>query len=213
MKTIIYSAIYGDYDKPKKQPLYTKPILFTDTSESKDWEVRHVERSKEANPRMRAKYFKCNSHILDCDVSIWIDGTATIKIPAFEQWCLNQLGSADIALFKHPERDCIYDEANFCHNMPKYRDLPVLLQVMEYMRMKYPKKNGLWACGLLIRRNNKKVKDFNRLWWRHNKKYTYQDQLSFPVCAREVGLNVKTIDLNLWDNEVIDFNSPHKNEL
>jgi len=212
MKTIIYSSIYGDYDKPKKQPLDVKPVLFTDTAKSQDWEVRKVVR-EEQHPRMRAKYFKCNSHILDCDVSIWIDGSATIKIPAFEQWCLNQLGSADIALFKHPERDCIYDEANFCHNMPKYRDLPVLLQVMEYMRMKYPRKNGLWACGLLIRRNNKKVKEFNRLWWKHNKKYTYQDQLSFPVCAREVGLKINTIDLNLWDNDVIDFNSPHKNDL
>jgi len=212
MKTIVYSAIYGDYDKPKAQPLKEKPILFTDTSESTDWEVRKVFREEE-HPRMKAKYFKCNSHILDCDVSIWIDGSATIKAANFKQWCIEQLGDSDIALFKHPERDCIYDEANFCHNMPKYRDLPVLLQVMEYMRMKYPRKNGLWACGLLIRRHNQKVKEFNRLWWRHNKKYTYQDQLSFPVCAREVGLNVKTIDLNLWDNEVIDFNSPHKNDL
>jgi len=109
MKTIIYSAIYGDYDKPKKQPLDVKPVLFTDTAKSQDWEVRKVVR-EEQHPRMRAKYFKCNSHILDCDVSIWIDGSATIKIPAFEQWCLNQLGSADIALFKHPERDCIYSK-------------------------------------------------------------------------------------------------------
>ena len=30
MKTIIYSAIYGDYDEPKAQPLKEKPILFTE---------------------------------------------------------------------------------------------------------------------------------------------------------------------------------------
>ena len=212
MKTIVYSAIYGDYDKPKAQPLKEKPILFTDTSESTDWEVRKVFREEE-HPRMKAKYFKCNSHILDCDVSIWIDGSATIKIPGFIQWCINQLGGGDIALFKHPDRDCIYDEANVCVGMPKCRDLPIMGQVMEYMRMKYPKKNGLWACGLLIRRHNKRTEEFNRLWWRHNKKYTYRDQLSFPVCAREVGLKVRTINLDLWNNDIIGFNSPHKNDL
>ena len=47
MKTIVYSAIYGDYDQPKAQPLKEKPILFTDTSESTDWEVRKVFREEE----------------------------------------------------------------------------------------------------------------------------------------------------------------------
>jgi hypothetical protein len=212
-KVVVYSSIYGNYDEPKVQPLKDKPILFTDNIESSAWEIRKVHRAEE-HPRMRAKYFKCMPHqVLDCDISIWIDGSATIKTPYFKEWCLEKLGDNDIALFEHPERDCIYDEANYCQGMPKYRDLPVLIQVMEYMRMKYPRKNGLWACGLLIRRHNKKVQEFNRLWWRHNKKYTYQDQLSFPVCAREVGLKVNTIDLNLWNNDVIDFNSPHKNDL
>ena len=202
MKTIVYTAIYGDYDKPKAQPVEVK--LFTEATHPR----------KEDHPRMKAKYFKCNPHkVLDCDVSIWIDGSATIKIPGFIQWCINQLGSGDIALFKHPERDCIYKEATYCQNMPKYKDLPIAGQVMEYVRRKYPRDNGLWACGLLIRRHNDRVARFNKLWWEHNKKYTYQDQLSFPVCAREVGLKIKTIDLDLWNNDIIDFNSPHKNDL
>ena len=61
---------------------------------------------------MRAKYFKCNSHKLDCDISVWIDGSAVIRTQDFVQWCLDQLGDGDIALIKHPDRDCIYDEAN-----------------------------------------------------------------------------------------------------
>ena len=208
MKTIVYSAIYGDYDKPKAQPLKEKPILFTDTSESTDWEVRKVFREEE-HPRMKAKYFKCNSHKLDCDVSIWIDGSATIKTPDFEKWCLEQLGDGDIALIKHPDRGCIYDEANFCQFMPKYQGVPVLEQVEEYRKQGYPAHNGLWACGLLIRRHNDKVKRFNKLWWEHNKKYTYQDQLSFPVCAREVGLDIRTINLPLNENNLITFLTPH----
>jgi hypothetical protein len=213
MKTIVYSAIYGDYDQPKAQPLKEKPILFTDTSESTDWEVRKVFREEE-HPRMKAKYFKCMPHqVLDCDVSIWIDGTAIIKTPYFVDWCLEQLGDNDIALFKHPFRDCIYDEGNFCCNMPKYSNVPIIPQIMEYLRRGHPRKGGLWACGLLIRRHNDKVKKFNKLWWSHNKKYTYQDQLSFPVCVREAELRIGTIDMPQYDNDIIDFNSLHKNDL
>jgi hypothetical protein len=213
-KVVVYSSIYGNYDEPKVQPLKDKPILFTDKLESEDWEVRKVER-KEVHPRMQAKYFKCMPHeVLDCDVSIWIDGSATIKIPNFEKWCLDQLGNADIALIKHPERDCIYDEANFCQFMQKYQGVPVLEQVEEYRKQGYPAHSGLWACGLLIRRHNNKVRQFNKLWWKHNKKYTYQDQLSFPVCAREVGLDIRTINIsNLLDNSVVVFSAPHKSIL
>jgi len=201
MKTIIYTAIYGGYDDIKVQPVGVK--LFTEATHPR----------KESHPRMKAKYFKCNSHKLDCDVSIWIDGSATIKTPDFEKWCLEQLGDGDIALIKHPDRDCIYDEANFCIFMDKYKDLPILEQVMEYAKQGYPQHNGLWACGLLIRRHNDKVKAFNKLWWEHNKKYTYQDQLSFPVCAKEVGLDIRTINIELNSNNVVDFNTPHKSIL
>ena len=202
MKTIIYTAIYGGYDDIKVQPVGVK--LFTEATHPR----------KESHPRMKAKYFKCNSHKLDCDISIWIDGSATIKTPDFEKWCLEQLGDGDIALIKHPDRDCIYDEANFCQFMPKCQGVPVLEQVEEYRKQGYPTHNGLWACGLLIRRHNDKVKGFNKLWWRHNNKYTYQDQLSFPICAREADLRIGTIEDNQWNNDIIDFaTSLHKNEL
>lgn len=202
MKTIIYTAIYGGYDDFKVQPVEVK--LFTEATHPRE----------EPHPRMQAKYFKCMPHeVLDCDVSIWIDGSATIKIPNFEKWCLDQLGNADIALIRHPDRDCIYDEANFCTFMDKYRNLPIIEQVMEYARQGYPQHNGLWACGLLIRRHNSRVKRFNKLWWRHNKEYTYQDQLSFPVCAKEVGLDIRTINIELNSNNVVDFNTPHKSIL
>mgnify|MGYP000843545748 CR=1 FL=1 len=214
MKTIVYSAIYGSYDTPKALPLEEKPILFTDNLESDCWEVRKVERP-EQHPRMKAKYFKCMPHeVLDCDVSIWIDGSVELKVPNFVQWCLDQLGDKDMALLKHPERDCIYDEANFCQFMPKYQGVPVLEQVEEYRKQGYPEHNGLWACTVMIRRHNNKVEEFNKLWWEHNNKYTYQDQLSFPICAKQVGLDINTINMNLWNNDIFsDDTSKHKNEL
>jgi len=213
MNLIVYSAIYGGYDEVKQQPLKSVPVLFSDR-EASTWDTRIVDRP-EQHPRMRAKYFKCNPHKeLVCDVSVWIDGSATIRHPSFEDWCIEQLGDNDIALIKHPERDCIYDEANYCQFMQKYQGVPVVEQVQEYQKQGYPAHAGLWACGLLIRRHNDRIKQFNRMWWRHNKKYTYQDQLSFPVCAKACELKISTIELpNLLNNGVVTFGTPHKSNL
>ena len=54
----IIKGRYADFidtglGKPKKQPLDVKPVLFTDTAKSQDWEVRKVVR-EEQHPRMRA---------------------------------------------------------------------------------------------------------------------------------------------------------------
>lgn len=208
MKTIVYTAIYGDYDKPRKQPVEFKPRLYTDNLESEDWEVRKVNK-KGKSPRMQAKWFKCHSHIVSKGISIYIDGSGTMIGKDFVERCLEYLGDADMLAFKHPDRDCIYAEANFCQFMPKYQGVPVLEQVEEYRKQGYPAHAGLWACGLLVRRNNERVRKFNKLWWKHINKYTYQDQLSFPICVKESGVRLKTLELPLNDNRLVMFLTPH----
>lgn len=209
MKVKIYSSIYGDYDTPINQIIKERPTLFADRKYKCNWNVVS-KKIRAKNDRMRAKYFKCNPHkLFDCDVSIWIDGCGTIHTKDFVKICLEKLGDADMLAFRHPDRDCIYDEARFCHMFEKYINVDIMGQVEEYRRRGYPEHNGLWACGLLVRRHNKRTKKFNELWWKHIRKYTYQDQLSFPVCVKESGVKLQTLDLELNDNKLITFLTPH----
>lgn len=208
MKTIVYTAIYGNYDEPKRQPLLEKPTLFTDKVESEDWEVRKVKR-RESSPRMKAKYFKCHSHLISRGISIYIDGCGTMIGKDFIERCLEYLGDADMLAFKHPDRDCIYTEAEFCRAFKKYINSDIMGQVDDYRKQGWPEHAGLWACGLLVRRNNERVRRFNKLWWKHINKYTYQDQLSFPICVKESGVKLKTLELPLNDNRLIMFLTPH----
>ncbi len=210
MKVIVYSAIYGAYDEIRTLLLREKPTLFTDKYiDNKNWNII-VKKKKLGSPRMNAKYFKCNPHKeLDCDVSIYIDGSATIHSAYFVKFCLEQLGNADIMAFRHHERDCIYDEADYCKDLEKYKNVDILKQVEKYRQDGYPTHAGLWACGLLVRRHNKKTKKFNELWWKHIRQYTYQDQLSFPVCIKESGVKLKTLELDLNNNKLITFLTPH----
>ena len=209
MKTVIYSSIYGDYDKPINQCIKRVPILFTDKKYDCHWKVKIKKRPEKSN-RMKAKYFKVNSHKeLDCDVSIYIDGCGTIKTGKFLKLCLELLGDNDIAVFRHHERNCIYKEAEFCKNFEKYKGVDIMAQVNAYRELGWQEEAGLWACGLIIRRHNKKVEKFNGLWWKHIKTYTYQDQLSFPVCVKESCVKLKTIDMDLNNNNLITFLTPH----
>ena len=211
MRTIIYSSIYGGYDKPINQCIKRKPVLFTDRRYDCKWNVQ-IKKKRAKNDRMRAKYFKCNPHKeLNCDVSIYIDGCGTILTGKFVERCLELLGDNDMAAFVHHERDCIYDEAQFCHMFEKYIGVDIMGQVEEYRKRGWPEHAGLWACGLLIRRHNSRVKKFNELWWSHINKYTYQDQLSFPVCIKESGVGLATINLPLNENNLITFLTPHAN--
>ena len=47
----------------------------------------------------------------DYDYHIWMDPTHDI-ISDPKEFCPTYLKDNDIALFKHPERSCLYDEAN-----------------------------------------------------------------------------------------------------
>jgi hypothetical protein len=151
---------------------------------------------------MQAKYFKLLSHRIfprgrlaaryapfsvrrRADLSIWIDASLQIKSPAFVADMRDKLGRRSWAMFTHPERDCIYDEALVSITMPKYQALPILPQVEAY-RSIVPPHGGLYACGIIVRREPlaECLKRVQERWWEENVKWTYQDQLSLPFVLR-----------------------------
>ena len=98
--------------------------------------------------------------------------------------CLDS--QSDIAVRKHPKRDCIYSEGAFC--IERYKKLRlnrsnILRQLDFYGIENYPYNNGLYRTGLLFRRHTKEMKEFSQFWWGQLKKYSNRDQISFPYVA------------------------------
>jgi hypothetical protein len=214
---VIYSAVYGGYDYLKEQPTQrgVRYVMFTDRPQkSKTWDIVIDKKFTDLHPRISAKWYKTHSHeLFPNEVSIWIDGSATVINTLFAKKCEQFLGNNDMMCFVHPEgRRCIYQEAEYCKDMEKYKRVDIMGQVKAYQKKGYPEMNGLWACGLVVRRPTPKVAEFNRLWWKHNLQYTYQDQLSFPVLLQETGVNFKTLWLNQHDNNLVTFMNPHTRE-
>jgi len=132
--------------------------------------------------RRNAKYPKVlGSYILPgYDFYIWQDSYMETRIPPkiiIENFlCEN----ADIALFKHPDRDCVYDEMNFVKQI-NYDNHSVIDECINFYRTRgYPEKNGMFELSAFVYRNNEKVRLFMLSWWEMIAKFSSRDQCTFP---------------------------------
>ena len=233
MRAVIYTAIFGGYDNLKQPAAQDQPcdfVCFTDMKlprRAGDWRIVAIPRDRRVHPRLQAKRFKLLSHRIfpggrlawryapashrpRFDLSIWVDGSALITSSRFVGDMRRLLADGDWAMFVHPERDCIYEEATVSSGMEKYRGLPIFPQVDAY-RAAVPPRGGLYAATTIVRREptSDAVLAVNEAWWAENLKWTYQDQLSLPyVLGRLGGPAPISIRENLWKNPWFDV-VPH----
>lgn len=177
MKVEVYTSIVGENDSKRKDKIKN----FTDFNKFK----RDVYNSR---------IHKILPHLLfpDADVTVWIDGNIYFRegIDA-EEMVKEFLGDNDMVLFKHPCRDCLYQEEFVCRDLYIDKAKDDVIKAMEeqiyfYDFKKFPKHFGLWETGVLIRRNNKRMKEFNEKWWSHISMFSNRDQISFPVIVKEL---------------------------
>jgi hypothetical protein len=213
MSTVIYTAIFGDYDslkQPVEQDIPCDFICFTDCLAAGidgAWRIIHIPAKADAHPRMRAKFFKLMSHKIfpgghlafryngwrrifkpkKYSASIWIDGRFQVTSSSFARDLVSIVDSSGWAMFRHSVRDCIYDEAAESRLMRKYRNVPLDAQVAAYRNAGFPEKSGLYECGIIARREplSFPLKAINAQWWDDNLRWTYQDQVSLPFVLQD----------------------------
>lgn len=145
---------------------------------------------KFVSPVMNAKIFKVLPHkFLDCDISIWIDGNIYLNVSP-NQLVEEFLGKADMAVMEHYHKKDIYWEqkmlsSTFRHRTPWVID-EVNNQVKHYEQTgQIPARKEMVMGGLIIRRNNNIVNQFNEAWWAEICRFSQRDQLSLPVVIKK----------------------------
>ena len=240
MRVAIYTAVFGDYDEPKEPPAQDIDcdfFCFTDAPRQQHasrWRIIQVARDSRLHPRMQAKRYKLLSHEVfpggrlavrydplmalffsrpRYDATIWVDGSLSLRSARFARDVRECLAKASWAMFPHPDRDCIFEEAMASAAMLKYRCLPIEEQVASYRRRGIQPHSGLYACGVIARKEplSAKLREANKVWWAENLKWTYQDQLSLPFVLHQLGIGVDLIPGSLWHNDWFDW-IPHKSE-
>lgn len=150
--------------------------------------------SKFHDQRRNSRVPKILSHLAcDTEYSIYIDGNMSLlKDPTL--LVKRYLKNHDIVLFKHPKRDCIYDEATRCAVSSLDDPETIIEQVSRYERAGYAKHKGLCECGVIIRRHTPEVIALNNAWFAEYCRGSVRDQISFMYAVDQVGLRVNMLD-------------------
>lgn len=211
----VLTSIYGDYDlltDPPEQSLPCEWVAVVDHPHKADGWRQVVEPRPHMHPRLAAKVAKClPNEYTDAEVTIWLDGSARILSRDFVAMCLEALGDSKWAQWVHPERDCIYAEAEVSMRMLKYQGQPCREQVEHYRKQGHPDHGGLWATGCIVRCWGEPwcFHDdhlFGERWLAEQMRWSYQDQLSEAYLIRElIPKPPAPLPQSLWRNEWVEF--------
>ena len=194
-KTIVYTAMMGSYDVLREPRVSGEFVAFVDSAQAlRGWDQRVIDRSGRG-ARQAARFYKALPHVWlsDADITIWLDANVTLLVdPArlIDEW----LGDAQIAVTRHPSRNCAYGEADACDRKRKAAHKELGRQKKAYRDAGFPLNWGLAETRCVIRRNTPDVARFNAQWWEQIETFTVRDQVSFPFAAWKTGVSVNYVD-------------------
>lgn len=190
-KFAIFTACIGGYDdimQPKIIDERFDYYLFTDDVEENQigvWQVRHVDYTNPDKTRV-ARYVKTHPEELlpEYDATLWIDSNIQIISDSIYNRFISLFEEGiDLASVKHPDRDCIYDEAYtvVSWNMPFVleHDCLALSWCRKIWKDGYREHGGLYETNILYRRNDELMAKVDKMWWNCISGFSKRDQLSF----------------------------------
>ena len=117
------------------------------------------------------------------DYTLWVDAARTPKINV-RYLIKKYLRHSSFAVFAHPHRFCIYDEADACIVLGKDTAERIRPQLALYRAQGYPRQNGLIYGGVILRRSgDPQVQAIAEAWWQEITNHSIRDQLSFNYVA------------------------------
>jgi hypothetical protein len=187
---IVYTAIFGDYDRPPKAPFSGQypHILFTDKKvTAPGWEVRVMKRAF-ANPARENRYYKLQPHVVlpDAVKVLYHDGSMGLtKSPAdilraFEE---QAGGTHDVFTLAHSLGHTRVNEYKWVHMKRMTDDRVLRKQASRYDELGVPPDMPTAEPRLIISHLTPRTKEFFSAWWSEVAVYTHRDQVSFPYAA------------------------------
>lgn len=217
-EVVVYTSIYGDYETLKKQPEQTIPckfVCFTDsrqTLEEEDWHNRDIiefrpkiDEWESYSPALKAKYFRTHPFaFFKNQYVIYIDGSAKFQSEFSVELLLWEiLQKSDMLVFKHPDRDCIFEEAKFCKDIEKYKKMQLMKQAEQYKKDWHPEHYWLSATWLLVFNKSESLSYMLDDRWEQNIKRWTQCQISFEAMVRKHHMKRQWIDSKHLRNNII----------
>ncbi len=191
----VFMCVIGKYDLPKAPLiLYSscRYVLFTDQKDVKDigWEIRDIpDWLKGKSPTYINRYIKFHpSEFFDTDYSIYVDGNVTIMGGTLQLLDATKCETG-IAMFEHPERDCLYREAEVCAFLGKGNIKKIEEQIQRYRREQMPLNFGMKEATVILcdLHNQNSTKILSAWWDEFIFSESGRDQLALPYVIWKLG--------------------------
>lgn len=199
-----YTVITSNYDnlRPVTVPVNSdeRYVCFTDRPRYVEPWLCQAIPPVLTEQRRASRIPKITPHLVmpDAESSVYMDGAFTPNIMLTE--AVSLLDTCDIGLFLHPTNKSIHDEYQFYINLHGAVPDDVEAQYRKYVAENLPVTGEFYAGGLIIRKHNQAVEEFNELWMKEYMHGSQNDQFSLYYAVVKSGVKVKILGLdNLWD--------------
>ena len=198
-RLVVYTCITDGYDIPLESPwaLRCPHLCFTDAPRlrSATWTRVPLDDGQMLDPVRRSRLPKLLPHrfLGAYDASIWIDASARLLVDPIDL-ARRALDGADLAVPRHPARDCAYDEIDACIRLGKDVESTLRAQGQAYRDAGLPEHNGLWEATVMVRRHHEpRVVEAMEAWWNEYLLMSRRDQVSFAWVAWKTGAPIRTL--------------------
>jgi hypothetical protein len=213
MRRVVYTCLFG-HSELFNDFQYERDgidfVCFTDDPELRSdfWKIELLPR-RALDPARAAKKIKALPHVYlaQYDCSLYLDNIVRLKAAPgrlFEEYLAP--AKSPLLCFRHPERDCVYDEAKVVVSLGFDTAERVNPQMALYRHLGYPAHNGLAKAGLLLRQHqNRALQRVMNTWHEQVLCHSKRDQLSMlPACWLE-NFDPEYIPLRFDACDVLDW--------
>jgi len=200
IKIAVYTCITGNYDKlmsPTNIDSRIDYYCFSDNIKkptNSPWILKPVNLNH-LNSKDQNRFIKMHPHefLENYDVTIYVDGNIQIVGDIFELVQMTVNTQANFFIYNHPYRTCIFTEAAACAHFSHDWIWKIALQMRRYCVEGYPADNGLFEASVIIRKNTNSIRELMEMWWDEYCLGAKRDQLSLPVVAWRLGIQLESL--------------------
>lgn len=192
----VYTCITGDYDqviKPQKLSSSCDYYLITDTPTNvpvyKVLDIGEIVPENISNPKDQNRYCKMHGFEIfpEYEYSIYLDGSIEIIGDIYEY--IYSVGNSGLAMLRHPQRQCIYEEGIVVSALNKANEAETKRLLSGYAKEGMPRNYGLFECGIVVSSHNNSIgKRILEQWYKEYMKSKLRDQLVLPYVLWNEGL-------------------------
>ena len=157
--------------------------------------------------RLQAGLLKMFGHefVPGYDLYLWVDASCSLLNPDAVAWFLARIGTADLLLFRHPDRGSVREEYEFMKaRMARPGETYLNSRYAgEWLDEQYAAlvaaghaEIGLFASTAFLYRNVPTVRAMLKDWWFWKSRYLLHDQLALPYVVAQSGASMRVLEEN-----------------